>query len=268
MVATSTNNVDILMSGMEVKEEPRIFSQSGEYLFTTTSTNRYAKVSVDNQVVFEHSPSDPTPPQGKIYLGTGQHMVKIEALAGDTVQLQWYPIIGSVTPGIVVRTGLKGEYFNYSKEDAERETYLDGPVVVTRIDRIIHFMPSWYCDADHYPALPIGVNQDYFAVRWTGKLHAPITGAYKFQTYSDNGVRLWVNNQNMINFWGHEKYGETQTSHAIRLTAGAWYPIKMEYFQDWGDKYVTLRWALFESDDPNKIRGTWVIVPEDCLSPE
>ena len=103
MIATSTNNVDILMSGMVVKQEPRTFSQSGEYLFTTTSTNKYAKVSVDNQVVFEHLPSDPTPAQGKIYLGAGQHMVKIETLAGDKIQLQWYPI-GSTTLGIVART--------------------------------------------------------------------------------------------------------------------------------------------------------------------
>jgi hypothetical protein len=52
------------------------------------------------------------------------------------------------------------------------------------------------------------------------------------------------------------------------LTAGAWYPITMEYAQSWGEKYVTLCWVLFEYNDPDKIRETWVIVPEDCLSPE
>lgn len=265
MAVIDINEVPIATSRTTIKQERHTFPHSDRYTFVT-SPNRYAKVLVDNQVVFEHQPSDPTPPQGTIYLGVGQHMVKIESLAGETINLQWF-IKRPATPGGVVHPGLKGEYFNYSPEDKEQKTCFEGSAVVTRIDPIIHFMP-WYYGPEHYPALPIGVNEDYFAVRWTGRLYAPITGPYKFQTYSDNGVRLWVNNREMINFWGLEKYGETVTSPVIMLTAGVWYPITMEYAQAWGDKYVTLRWAFFEQNDPDKIRETWVIVPEDCLSPE
>lgn len=262
MAVTGINNVNIGMSRVTTKQELHTFPHNDQYIFVT-SPDSYAKVSVDNQVVFEHRPSDPTPPQGTMYLAAGQHMVKIESRVGEKINLQWF----LKRPAISGRVGLKGEYFHYSQEDEEQKTCFDGPVIITRIDPIIHFMP-WQYGPDHYPALPIGINENYFAVRWTGRLHAPITGLYRFQTYSDNGVRLRVNNQEMINLWGPRKYGETATSPVIMLTAGASYPITMEYSQSWGDKYVTLRWGLFEHDDPEKIRETWVIVPEDCLSPE
>ena len=40
-----------------------------------------------------------------------------------------------------------------------------------------------------------------FSVRWTGQVEAPSTGTYTFYTVSNDGVRLWVNGQQIINNW-------------------------------------------------------------------
>ena len=54
-----------------------------------------------------------------------------------------------------------------------------------------------------------------FSVRWTGKVQAPVTGTYRFSTVSDDGIRLWVNGQQVINNWT-DHAATTNTSAASR----------------------------------------------------
>jgi hypothetical protein len=42
---------------------------------------------------------------------------------------------------------------------------------------------------------------DNFSARWTGQVQPVSTQAYTFYTVSDDGVRLWVNNQLVIDNW-------------------------------------------------------------------
>ena len=67
-----------------------------------------------------------------------------------------------------------------------------------------------------------GVTADNFSVRWTGRVQAPVTGTYRFSTVSDDGIRLWVNGQQVINNWT-DHASTTNTSAAISLTAGVKY---------------------------------------------
>ena len=75
---------------------------------------------------------------------------------------------------------------------------------------------------------------DNFSARWTGRVEAPVTGSYRFSTVSDDGIRLWINGQQVINNWTDHAI-TTNTSAAITLTAGVRYTITLEFYEKGGD---------------------------------
>ena len=81
---------------------------------------------------------------------------------------------GGSTPG--TGTGLTGRYFN--------NTALSGTHVLQRIEAV---------DFKWTGSPGAGVNGNQFSARWTGQVEATATGNFRFQTRSDDGVRLWIN---------------------------------------------------------------------------
>ena len=74
-----------------------------------------------------------------------------------------------------------------------------------------------------------GVGADAFSARWTGLLVPPASGMYTLTTETDDGVRLWIDDQLVIDDWhGHFV---TQTHATIALQAGVPVPIRLEYFE-------------------------------------
>jgi MSHA biogenesis protein MshQ len=61
-----------------------------------------------------------------------------------------------------------------------------------------------------------------------------------FQTVSDDGVRLWVNNQLIIDNWTNHA-ATTDTSIPVNLVADQLYPIRLEYYEDGGNAVIRLR---------------------------
>ena len=108
-------------------------------------------------------------------------------------------------------------------------------LVLTRVDSTVNF--AWGSAA---PAS--GVTADNFSVRWTGRVQAPVTGTYRFSTVSDDGIRLWVNGQQVINNWT-DHASTTNTSAAISLTAGVKYTITLEYYEKGGSAIAKLQWS-------------------------
>lgn len=129
--------------------------------------------------------------------------------------------------GTAVTTGLKGEYFNNKT--------LTAPVTLTRTDATVNF--DWTTGS---PGAGIGV--DNFSVRWTGQVQAPATGSYTFSTVSDDGVRLWVNNVQVINNWT-DHGSTTNNGTPVSLTANQKYDIKMEYYESGGGAVAKLQWT-------------------------
>lgn len=82
---------------------------------------------------------------------------------------------------------------------------------------------------------------DFFTARWTGEIEAPLNGVYNFFTESDDGVRLWVDNQLLVDKWIPQP--ATEWSGSINLVQGTRYPIRIEYFEDGGGAVMKLRWA-------------------------
>ncbi len=127
----------------------------------------------------------------------------------------------------LAKQGLKGEYFNNPN--------LEGAPVVTRIDTSINF--KW---DDGSPAE--GINEDNFSARWTGVIQAPVTGAYLLSITSDDGSRLYINDQLLLDNWG--PHAMTPASTRYRLVAGKTYKIKIEYNEYSGAAGMILGWNL------------------------
>jgi hypothetical protein len=87
-----------------------------------------------------------------------------------------------------------------------------------------------------------GVTADNYSIRWTGQVQAPVSGSYTFTTLADDGVRLWVNGQLLIDNWIDQAV-TTRTSAPVALVAGTRYDIRMEYYEHTGLATARLRWT-------------------------
>ena len=99
------------------------------------------------------------------------------------------------------------------------------------------------------------ISQDAFSVVWSGWVQAQFSEPYTFYTTTDDGVRLWVNNQQIINKW--QDQGPTEWSGTINLTAGKRYPIEMAYFENAGGAEAHLSWS-----SPSTVKA---IIPQSQL---
>ena len=85
-----------------------------------------------------------------------------------------------------------------------------------------------------------------------------MSGAYTFATESDDGVRLWINNQQVINNWT-DHGATTNTSAPITLTAGVSYDVRLEFYDRTGGAIIRLLWSY-----PGQSQ---VIIPQSALFP-
>ncbi len=136
----------------------------------------------------------------------------------------------AVTVNAATATGLTARYYRDPGTGAHFAT-----LTVTRVDSTVNF--NWGT------AAPVaGVTADNYSVRWTGQVQAPVSGTYRFSTVSDDGIRLWINGQQVINNWT-DHASTTNTSAAITLTAGVKYSLTLEYYEKGGSAVARLQWS-------------------------
>jgi hypothetical protein len=95
-----------------------------------------------------------------------------------------------------------------------------------------------------------------FSARWTGFLEPELSEEHTFYTRSNDGVRLWIDDNAVIDNW--TDHAETEDKGAIKLEAGRKYRIKLEYFYAGGSGVTRLFWS-----SPGRKRE---IVPADRFS--
>lgn len=135
--------------------------------------------------------------------------------------------------------GLTGQYF--------RGTDLKGQPVLTRIDRQIKMdwgegSPTATEVAQGILTSDQGLDADYFSVRWTGKLKAPVSGSYKIGLASDDGCRLFIDGRKIAEGW--YEHGLTNFTGKIDLQEGQTYDIVVEYYEATQGAVVSLLWEL------------------------
>jgi len=82
---------------------------------------------------------------------------------------------------------------------------------------------------------------DTFSIRWTGKVEPLYSEAYTFYVTHNDGARLWVNGQQVVNNWTNVTNAVTN-SGTITLVAGVKYDIVLEYYENTGNASVKLEW--------------------------
>ena len=165
---------------------------------------------------------------------SGTHEIRVEYFErGGNARIRfWIGPFGTtatLTPTAIppAPTGnWRGEYWN--------NRTLSGNPMVVRSDAAIGF--DWGAGS---PAAGI-IGADYFSARWTQNVWLE-AGAYRFTLSVDDGARLWVGDQLVLDTWMIQAV-HTYTADAT-LPAGTT-PIKLEYYEHDGLASVNLSWAL------------------------
>ena len=109
-------------------------------------------------------------------------------------------------------------------------TSMSGEPVLTRIETALDHDWGWGSPG-------AGVPQDHFSARWTQSLYFA-AGTYRFTTYTDDGVQLWVDGRLVINSWRPMRgYRSTR----VWLSEGI-HEVRMDYYERTGVALARLEW--------------------------
>ena len=202
-----------------------LYFAPGNYRFIAT-TDDGMRVFVDNNPIIDvWYDSQAHTVTADIYLSGGNHDIRVEyyEAGGNAVaRVNWALVSGASALW-------RGEYFN--------NTSLSGAPVLSRDEAQINY--NWSGSPGS------NVASDLFSVRWTSNLSLD-AGVYRFTATADDGVRLWVSGQLLIDQWREQQ----ATSFTVDISvAGGSVPVKMEYYENGGTAVAALTWARI-SDTP------------------
>jgi hypothetical protein len=130
-------------------------------------------------------------------------------------------------------------------------TNLSGTPVLTQVDSNVNF--NWNSGSPG-GSLPGG----NFSVRWIGNLNVPVSvGDVTLAALSDDGARVWVDNQLCIGNWGPNDSVTTEATTTLK--AGQTHSLRVEYLQMSGNDLITLEWRPASSTQSIWIPpGSWI----------
>ena len=145
------------------------------------------------------------------------------------------PVAPSPKPPVVTVTptptqpphviGWRGEYF--------ANPTLSGTPRFVRDDAVVDF--DW-----GYGSPGPGIPNDHFSVRWTRAFFLP-GGTYRFYGLVDDGVRVWVNGELLINEW-RDATGRTYAAN--KVLAGGTQTIRVEFYEAAQIAKVRVWWEM------------------------
>jgi RHS repeat-associated protein len=111
-------------------------------------------------------------------------------------------------------------------------------------------------------AAPVStVTADNFSLRMNGTLTFPTAGSYQFRTILDDGGRLYLNDDLLINDMIADGVTSTLNSPIITgLAAGERRHLRVDYFETTGNASLTLQWAING--------GAFTNIPDSALTPD
>ncbi|MFZ6011917.1 MAG: glycoside hydrolase family 3 C-terminal domain-containing protein [Bacteroidota bacterium] len=128
--------------------------------------------------------------------------------------------------------GLEASYFN--------STDLQGKPALTRIDPQINFHWTLFSPDPE-------IKPDYYSVRWSGQIQAPVTGNFMLGLEGNDGYRLYVDNKLVVDRWRKQTYSTATTSMAIEK--GKLYDIRVEFYESVGNAHIKLIWNVGIKND-------------------
>ena len=131
--------------------------------------------------------------------------------------------------------GLKVEYFDNAR--------LEGTPSV-RTEEELFYDPA---NRPPDPFLPVAP----MSARWTGTLLPTVTGEYTITLKTDDGCRLFINGEKLIDSWVERP--ATDDKVLVHLEAGKRYDIKVEYFDGGGNSFARMYWTAPDIDSRERI---------------
>ncbi len=220
---------------------------SGSHTFRSRVSDGL-RLSIGGQTVIDGwRDRDPTELAGTAELQEGmRHPITIEfydAGGGAEIDLRWqsaceapatvptsqlYPPApvdcgALLPPG--AGTGLSGEYFGDATLASRAATRTDGPISFD------------YGTERPHASVPAGD----FSIRWTGRLQPRHKGLHTFDTRSDDGVRLFINDRIVLADWG--KGGPKFNVGTVYLDPTQSYDVRLEYVNLGSLAEIHLGWA-------------------------
>ncbi len=102
--------------------------------------------------------------------------------------------LSTVSSSIGTGTGLLGSYWSNTAGAAFTNASFNNPPTLTRTDATVSFNFGANGPAP-------GIGKSNYVIRWTGCVQPQFTEPYTFYTTADDGARLFVNGQLIINDW-------------------------------------------------------------------
>jgi RHS repeat-associated protein len=146
--------------------------------------------------------------------------------------------------------GLQGTYWN---DAAPGNVHFAGAPVKVDLANPATFNYVWGAGG------PAGVNADYFSARYTGLITFPTAGVYNMLTTQDNGVRLWIDDQLVIDNFS-QILGQSPRFNYTTTSANEMHRIRIDYYELNADAQIGVLYA-FNSTGPHSY------VPLSWLSP-
>lgn len=231
-------------------------TETGGYVFSTVSDDG-VRLYVDGNLVVsnftDHGPRRDTSPTINLQAGTAYNirMEYYERGGGAVAELEWdgpsfsRQIIPSANlsyqcfdpPPLPCESGeaetnaLSGTYYD---QNGTARNYFTGNTQ-TRLDETVAF--NW---GNGPPVTGFGSND--FSVVWTGEIETLNAGNYQFTTLSDDGVRLYIDGNLVVDNWT-DHAPRRDSSAFINLQANTRYDVRMEFYERGGGAVAQLEWS-------------------------
>ncbi len=260
-----TGSITVSRSGLLLSTITVPLSKSGTALEGTDYDSLPASVTLDGSSL-PYNPANPTAnkkvgevvltinPRGPALPANARktNMTAIvKALAANTPGGSGNYTLGSANsgsvvikpPGVANGTGLSGTYYKTANatysNSANFQSGQEG--MPTRTDATINFSngsAGW--GGNSGPTGMVGETDGIYSIRWSGQILPQYSETYNISFRSDDGAKVWVDGQLLIDRWATQS--ATEYVNTIALQGGVFYDIKIEYFNSGGSAEAKLSW--------------------------
>ena len=172
-------------------------------------------------------------PQTRVNITTdgSQTASSVTALSPDNYMVVWSGSAPGEDAGVFSSeqcpVGLVAQYYNNMN--------LDGTPVAAEVAPNVNY--DWGCEDSPAP----GVMGAEWSGTWSGLIKANTSETYTFYATADDGVRVYVNGQLLIDGWNDQS--ATTYTGSINMLAGHWYQIVVQYYNNRGWESLELEWS-------------------------
>jgi hypothetical protein len=204
--------------------------QSGTYDFGLGSDD-WSRLIIDRDVVLNN------------WQGAGQHYASRPYSEGDRqVTVEFADTLGSAKlaawwwgPGFDVPRESRDPYQWFAQYWGNKELWWDAIVQINEGTGPLNH--QWGSNGPGY-GLPV----DKFSSRFERQIYFSC-GTYSFNISTDDGVRFWIDNQQLLDEW-RDQGANFSVDHPV---SEGYHELKVEHFEDGGGAQISLDWSLLSA---------------------